>query len=186
MLAIPESYNGFSILSIDPGLSECGVARFEFADGKISSILPLTFVNSRIRFESGFTHEAHSDREDRVQKLKLAYRSVLEQARPSLICCESPFYNPRMPSAFGSLTEVVSLLRSETFEFNPHIPFLTYSPQEVKQTFKQSGKLGKLVMKEALAEDTFLMSKLLLPIENLDEHAVDAIAVGYTWVKRNS
>lgn len=182
MLVPTDVFNSYSWIGIDPGLTKCGISIFKIDKGQLVSIDALTLVNNKIILESEYQLEYHTERQIRMNKLCLAYAGILAQVNPILVCCESPFYNPKMPGAFGSLTETCTALRFKTNEFNPIIPFIFYSPQEVKHSFRVSGKLGKLIMREALAENKELSSKLTTPIDLLDEHAIDAIAVGFSYI----
>lgn len=184
MLVVPESFRKFTWIGIDPGLSQCGFSVFEVTDGQLSAIKPFTIITDRLKNHTLYTGDFHSEREIRMSKLCDAFRYTLYQYGPSLVCSESPFFNRLMPGAYGSLRETVAALRLVVNSYNPFIPFIQFSPQEVKQTFKRSGQVGKLVMKEALLADQFLCSKLIVSPELLDEHSVDATAVGYTWYKR--
>jgi Holliday junction resolvasome RuvABC endonuclease subunit len=181
MLVVPEIFRSFNFLGVDPGSMECGVSIYNIRDYKIASVEALTLVTDKVCLRPSLSDEYHSDRQLRLEKLCLAFRQILETHMPVLVACESPFFNPSRPGAFGSLTEVMTLLRMTTIGFSPVVRFVVFAPQEVKQTFKRSGQKGKIVMKEALAENQDLMSKLIVPFELLDEHSVDAIAVGYTW-----
>lgn len=183
---VPEYFRQFNVIAIDPGLSQCGIAVFSMVEDQLASIHPFTIVNSQIRYESDLPIEYHTERNQRINLLCQTFRQVLQQYNPILIVCESPFFNPTRPTAFGSLTETLAVLRYETFLYNSIIPFITFSPQEVKQTFKQSGKIGKLVMKDALQARTDIVTKLITPVELLDEHSIDAIAVGCTWLDRRA
>ncbi len=180
MLIIPEIFRNYSFLGIDPGLTQCGISIFNIDDSALSSIDALTIESAKVSIQPDLCLDYHTERQIKMNKLCAAYRQILIQTRPVLVCCESPFYNPRMPAAFGSLTETVTALRLETNHYSPNVSFITYAPQEVKQSFKRSGKVGKDVMKDALTNDPFLRQRLLPPFESLDEHAIDSIAVGYT------
>lgn len=181
MLVPSDVYRRYSWISIDPGVSTCGFTIFTADDTGIISIEPFTITNARIGIQPDFPEEAHTDRQIRIRKLCLVFLNVLNSVNPVVVVSESPFYNPRMPNAFGSLTELVAAFRLTLSEFSVNIPFLVYAPQQVKQSFKRSGQVGKLVMKEALANLPYLTSKLTVPIEVLDEHSIDSVAVGYTW-----
>jgi len=180
MLIAPDHFRHFSWVGIDPGLSKCGISVFKMTDRQLDSIEAFTLVTDQLNIYSSYQEEQHTERHIRLNRLSLAYREVLFRVAPALVCCESPFYNPKMPSAFGSLTEIITVLRLETNQYNLIVPFILYSPQEVKKTFSRSGKVGKLVMREALEKDDILTDKLITPLYSLDEHGVDAIAVGYT------
>ena len=181
MLIRTEKFKNFSVIGIDPGLTQCGIASLCVNEGQLVSIDALTLINNKIALKSPFQPEYRTDREIRSDKLRLAFESILHQVQPILVCCESPFYNPSSPSAYGSLTDTVSILRLSTQTYCPDVSFVSYAPQEVKQTFKRAGKLGKETMREALKQDTKLCSLVTCSIDLLDEHSIDAIAVGYRW-----
>lgn len=183
MLILPEHYRVFNWLGIDPGLTNCGVASFTATPQRIESLDATTIQNHRIGFCPELSDNVHTERITRLNALGLVIRAILQEQRPSLVCCESPFYNPRMPGAYGSLVETITMIRMEIHRYHPGVPFLLYSPQEVKQSFKRSGQIGKLVMREALETLHELREHIRTPLEYLDEHAIDAIAVGYTgWL----
>ena len=181
MLVPSDIYSRYSWVSIDPGLTTCGFSIFTVVNRSIESIEAFTITNNKINLISDYQDQYHSDRQIRMHRLCLVWNEILYRVNPIAVICESPFYNPRMPGAFGSLTETVAALRITLNNFSTITPFISYSPQEVKQSFKRSGQVGKLVMREALLEVPELLSKLHTSIENLDEHAIDSIAVGYTW-----
>lgn len=184
MIIPSDIFYSFNWLGIDPGLQTCGVSSFIVENRILTRIEAFSIKNNQIRLNSQYPEEIHSERVIRINLLCQTYRQILEYYKPITVCCEGPFYNPRTPSAFGSLTETVTAIRLETHYHNPTTPFIVFSPQEVKQSFRRSGQKGKFEMLYGLLEQTNIISKLVTPIELLDDHAIDAIAVGYTLLKR--
>jgi Holliday junction resolvasome RuvABC endonuclease subunit len=180
-------------MSLDPGLSNTGVATFDidFTTGKILRIEAFTLTNNKLADDTGLDDEIHQERAIKLMKLKQALQFVLENTTPVDVACEAPFYNPLMPMAYGVLVEVVSHLFHAVVEFNPNIQFTQYPPMTVKKSVgakaaKKDTEKGKNMVKEALLQIPEIMSVLVTDIELLSEHAIDAIAVGYTHMKHRS
>lgn len=183
MLTIPEIFYRYTWIGIDPGLASCGIAVFTAERDRIVRIDAVTLENRRLLQESELPLSIHGERPLAIGRLREAFHEILCLYQPVAVCCESPFYNPTRPSAFGSLTEIIASLRLTVYHYSSIIPFHLYAPQEVKQTFKRAGQLGKTVMLDALRENQELVPCLTSPLHLLDEHAIDAIAVGYTGWK---
>lgn len=192
-LYVPDHLRTYRMMSIDPGLSNTGVATFDidFATGKILSIEAFTLTNNKLVDETGMDDEVHMERAIKLMKLKQALQYVLMHTAPVDVACEAPFYNPLMPMAYGVLVEVVNNLFSAVLEYNANIRFTQYPPMTVKKAVgakaaKKDTEKGKNMVKEALLQIPEIMTVLVTDIELLSEHAIDAIAVGYTHIKSRS
>lgn len=189
-LYLPQSFSSYKLLGIDPGLNFTGVAELTicYHTGKILSIEAYTLANDRLSDYTGLDHDTISERTVKLYKLKLALRYILQRVNPSRIACEAPFYNRLRPMAFGTLLEVVNVLYSAVLEYNSNIPFTTIAPMSVKKfvsakMVKNDTEKGKLAVKDAIKSIPEIMDVLLTNIDLLSEHAIDAIAIGYTLTK---
>lgn len=184
---VPDLYATYKIIGIDPGLSNAGVSVYTL-DGQTGQILDIeafTLINDRLKDPTELDNESHSDRTYKLMKLKQAFAQVLFYHRPAYVSCEAPFYNRLMPMAFGALTEVVSYIRSAVLEYNGNIRFETFPPMTVKKFIgakaaKNDTIKGKSLVSEAVARNPEIMNVLKVPLAELSEHAIDAVAVGYT------
>lgn len=185
MFFIPEHYRRANLISFDPGIHTTGTAcvTFDTSNGTLLSITAKTFKTDRLNFYTGFEQEALGLRSVLLERLSLAAHNEFMIYRPWAIGCESPFYNPGMPGAYGSLTEVVSTLQTTANRYNPNIPFDLLSPQNVKKAIGVAGKKGKGVVREALAALPNVCNVLTEPLSSLDEHSLDAIAVAIAMFK---
>lgn len=181
-LVAQDDYGKHRILSIDPGSMSAGFAIFHMDNEVIEAIDAFTIKPAKSLLKVGKEEEDPSERNTRLLLLRQIYRNILEDVQPSLVISESPFYNPRMPGAYGVLVEVVGIFRSETHDYNPALNLFTIEPVLVKKGVGAKTIAGKLDMKAALRVHPAISSKLIVDLEDLDEHGIDAIAVGYSWL----
>lgn len=186
-LNVPEDYHLINIMAIDPGLNNTGIAiyTFDFKAHEIVQIQTFLLNVDRLVNHTGFNEETVSERTVKLHKIAGAMKYLLEQFNPYFVVSESPFYNPRMPGAYGALLEVLNTIRTTVLDYNHNIVFSTIEPRVIKKTVGAVATEGKLAVKEAVKRIPDIMSKLMDDIEPMDEHRVDATAVGYTFLKLN-
>lgn len=173
------------LLSIDPGINNCGLAVIDYESD--FTVLESFNVNNTRRF----TPEEKALEKIfglRVVKVNFILHHVwrLLKAYPDIdhVAIEAPFYSALTPLAYGSLLEVISAIKY-TILVPEGIPYSMTEPLLVKRMFINV-KLNK-DMKKKEAMRLFLTKKvmegdILLNVEpeTLSEHEIDAIAVGYT------
>lgn len=189
-LIIPDHYRTYRIMGIDPGLNNTGVSTFDVEAGtdRIVAISAFTLINDKLVNHTGLDEETHTERYIKLYKLKHALQMALAYTGPCWVACEAPFYNRLRPTAYAPLVEVVNQLYAALIEFNPNIGFTLFPPLTVKKivgarSIKNDTEKGKIEVKDAIQRVPEIMSVLQTPIQTLSEHAIDSIAVGYTWVK---
>lgn len=184
MLIVPSSFNTYRIMSIDPGLNNCGVASYEMEYGtnRVLSIDAFTLVIDKVRDISGLDDETFSERVIKLYKLKEALKQVFQIYNPSQVVCESPFFNRFRPTAYSALVEVLNVIRSSVIEYNMNIHFSTIEPLLIKKIVGAGMMKGKLDVKDAVSKNEFIMARLIKHLDTLDEHAIDAIAIGFSFL----
>ena len=187
MLSV-EGLDRFTLLAIDPGLNNCGIAIFEIQvkPFAILSIHALTLKSERLIDDSCLDDDDFIERLHKRYKMGNALRSLLERYDPCIVVSESPFFDRRKPGSFAILTEVITTLFDTVVEYNTLIRFSFVEPLLVKKVLGVAGEKGKEVVREAMGKVEDVMTVLIDPLEQLDEHAIDSIGVGYTWLKRKS
>lgn len=188
MLKLSAAYSHFKLIAIDPGLNNIGIAIFEASLNpfKIVRINAQTLQSHRVVENDGLDDECFPERAVKRYRMLNAYRSILERELPHRVVCESPFFDRRKPGSFAILTEIMVGLFDTLISFNPNIPFSTVEPLLVKHTLGVAGQKGKDVVREAMVKQKDLLSVLSQDINKLDEHAIDAIGVGYTYLLRKT
>lgn len=188
-IILPEVYRSYRVMSIDPGLNFTGVGiqDVDVATSIISAIQAFTLVNQRLEDCTGLDPESVSERTIKLWKLRDAIVTVLHRYKPIFVVCEAPFYDHRRPMAFGALLEVVNAIQMAVLIYNSNIRFVLLPPLVVKkfvgaQTIKNDTEKGKLEVKRAISAIPAIMNVLQNDIDTLSEHAIDAIAIGYTGI----
>lgn len=188
MLYLSPCLNHFTLISIDPGLNNVGVAIFEIDTQpfKIASIQAFTLKSERLIDDSCLDDDDHMERLHKRYTIGKALRRILEDHKPDIVASESPFFDRRKPGSFQILTEVLTTIFDTIVAHNPLTRFSMVPPQLAKAVLGVAGQKGKEVVREAMEKQTEITSVLQNPLELIDEHAIDAIAVGYTWIVRKS
>ena len=181
MLRIPEASSArTSVVGIDPGTKMLGVCILEFdlMSFEILNVQALTYDGSKIP-SSDWVGHLHGDRVKRISALKDKLTDILIAYRPLYVCCESPFYNQKRPSAYGALTEIVCAIRDAVRNYDVWKPLYLIDPPSVKKAVNASGNAGKEDVKTAISKIETLSRACVTPMANLDEHSIDAMAVAY-------
>lgn len=183
MLYIPEHYKTFSLMAVDPGVNNLGIAMFEIETrtGRILEIQIQSIVTDKLFSYYGMDRDFVSDRDIKLWKIGDCIERLCEIYQPSAFVNESPFYNRLMPAAYGSLNEVVYACRKAVRCYSPFVYIDSISPQGVKKGVQAAGIKGKDVIKERVFNIKELMDALDYDPLDLSEHDIDAMAVGYTY-----
>lgn len=171
-----------TVVGIDPGTTMMGVCTIEF-DPKtfdIFRVSPISFNGNKLN-PSEWDTLAHGERHARLVAHGINLLRYLREENPSYVACESPFYNRLRPSAYGPLKEALCEIQLACTRYSPYTTLNLVDPPTVKKAIKAAGDAKKAGMLIALGNLTELASKLDKPIEELDEHAIDAAAVAY-WL----
>lgn len=181
MLPYPQDANELvSIVGIDPGSETlgCSILCFNLRTFEIISVEAVTFIGSKLT-SSDWTGEIFNDRIQRIQAHERNLLQLFQRINPLIIAIESPFMSVRRPSAYGALTEVVCAVRNAVLQFDVWRPLYLVDPPNAKKAVNAKGNADKEGVKAGLKTIPELMQALQVPIEHLDEHSIDAIAVGY-------
>jgi len=186
MLLMPEdSPTTITLIGIDPGSHNLGVGILEV------DIVSLEIVSSSGKTYSGaklgkntFYTETHGDRAGRIRGHRENLSRIFRIAQPYMVASESPFSNRKHPQVYGVLTEVVEAIRGALFDYDQTKSLLMIDPPTVKNGMGAPGNCGKDVMREKLLGLTDLSYDGFIPIEQLDEHSVDGLAVARCLLAR--
>ncbi len=186
MLRMPDDAERVAtIIGIDPGSDTLGVGviTFDLVDLDIVSSRAFTLNGTR-NGRGTFTTEIHGDRLGRIESHRANLVGVFRHFQPLEIACESPFMSRRMPSAFGALTETVSAVRQAVMQYDVWRYLNLIDPPTVKRAVGVAGNTGgpegKKLMTQAIARIADILAyDGEVPIEQLDEHSIDGLAVAF-------
>lgn len=174
------------ILSIDPGTNFLGISIMDVVVNESYykpelDILHCASVNIESLANALYGETLvlnHGLRQAKVIACKELLTKMLNEWQPTVVAIESP-YMGRFPQAFSALVECMQALKLAVIEYDVTLEINAYDPSTVKKAVG-SAKISsdKNAVKTA-------MNKIFndFNFEDLDEHAIDSLAVGYTCYK---
>lgn len=186
-IVIPQEYHNYRLVSIDPGTVYCGVAVYEIDSylRQIKTIEAFTINTEKLPNRTGLDEEYFGERLIKLIKLKMALTDFIYRIQPWAVACESPFYNRFRPMAYGALLETLSYIHTAVLDVDTRIFFKTIEPLLVKKSVGAGIMKGKIDVRYCVENNQEIMSVLNSDIDALDEHGIDAIAVGYAFIKNS-
>lgn len=186
MLHYPDYVNhNVRVIGIDPGCTNLGLARLDF-DNRTLDIVDseaITLNADRLLGHDLMTDFTHSERTTKVMALARGLDNILARYQPSVVCCESPFYNRLRPGAFGALTEILSAIHTSVLNYNPGVQLILYPPSTIKKALGGSAFADKTsVRNQMLPLGDILKLSGPYHITQLDEHSLDALATCFCYV----
>lgn len=179
-----EDIDTVTVLSIDPGTTTMGLAiiRLSIESLEIREAFAWTVEATRLDFYRQETVDTYSEKFARIISIKKMLAEVLRYYKPLSVVCETPFFNMRRPSAAGPLYELLTTIEQTVFEWDCQKPLYRVEPKTVKKAVGASHNAKKDEVKKALSQVKELQCANLV---FLDEHAVDALAVGYAYINNS-
>jgi hypothetical protein len=183
MLILPET--PFILIAIDPGLNNIGIAIYtlQLNPFRILSIDAQTLKEDRVCEDSYYSEEGVIDRYSKRKRMVSALMKVVSAHPPAYFISESPFFDRRKPSSFAILTEVLVDIQDSVRELDDRIHMSFISPQSAKKSLGVAGIKGKEIVREALSQQAELIPLLRPSLDQLDEHAIDSVVVGYSFIE---
>jgi len=175
--------NYFKIVSIDPGTNKVGICLMdvEFDTFKILKSTAFTVTATKLVSEDSWMSVMHSYRVARLFAIKDTLLRYFKDHKPNAIVCESPFFNSRMPGAFQPLVEILKTIRDTVIEYDDWLQLNLIDPSTIKKAVNASSFADKQSVKKAVT--SLVDINYEGNIDELDEHAIDALAVGYCFIK---
>jgi len=146
-------------LGIDPGSRFCGYGILETEKRKIVAV---AYDIIKLNPSSALA--------ERIEIIYDKILTLLDENRPDKVGIEAIFYGKNIQSAFtlGHVRGAILLAIAQK-----KIPFMEYSPREVKKAVTGNGNASKQQVQ-------YMLPKLLgVKIDNLPDDAADALAVAY-------
>ncbi len=174
----------FRIIGIDPGTETLGVSVLDvhLDTNRIALQYAATYTATQLirLFNLQWISSVHGEKVARLKAHEENLYSLFTSFQPHEIVSESPYLG-RFPAAYAALVECMSTIRSAVMRYDFRMPLYTLDPPTVKASLGVSGKSGdKTLMREGLLKLNDLENPNRIPIEQFDEHSIDAVAVAYT------
>lgn len=170
----------FYIFAIDPGMDNFGLSIFEISFF-YDNINIINIITQTIHPNFNDERLPHSDNNFiKLNSLASQLYHLLSIYNPIAVVSEDSFFNPRTPAAFRSITKVITMCDYVVNNYNANIMFFTISPLEVKKSVRS--KYKKEEVRTAISQIPELTNVLPVDYNSYDEHSIDSIAVGYSFL----
>lgn len=169
------------MLSIDPGSQNFGITVSELLAGTMSVIYSTTLNIDKLCTMNRY-HDIlnnHGVRAAKMACIEYSVSKLIYSWDVQFVVSESP-YMGKFVQTLIVLIETIASIRRGILAIDATIPFMTVDPATVKRNVGVSGKSGdKTLILPALAKlDRLCLDNI--DVNNLDEHSIDSIAVGYS------
>lgn len=182
---MPDGFSKIaSIVGIDPGSNTLGtsIIRYDIETMEIVSTEAKTYVGTRLSKNTWAT-ELHGDRAGRIAGHENNLLRIFNLEQPVYVASESPFFSRLHPQAGGALTEVVCAVKAALHRYDKNQSLQLIDPPTVKKAVGAMGNGDKNAVKKCVLQIPELRYNGKVPMESLDEHSIDAIAVAYYFYK---
>lgn len=184
---IPDSYREFKLVTQDPGLNNIGLSVYELElldDNKvrIKRIHAETLTTRNVKEITPLDSDLHEEFLQKKDNMTSAVALFVKDEDPCVFVTETAFFDRFHPSSYAVLSMVISEVFDKILKNNPNITLGKLAPKAVKKLFNIAGQKGKDPVKEAVSQIKVIMEKLDVDFWKLDEHSIDAIAIGYAYI----
>lgn len=184
MLPLTNNRETFKILSVDPGSSNLGFSfmEYDFETNETTLLKADTIIAKGNDNRYRNLIDYHEERQVRLLILKDSIADLLKDLKPNAVVAESN-YMGRFVSGFVPLVECVLLLRMALYEYDQFLKLYMVDPSTVKINIGMKRIRGttKDDVKKALIKSKKINFNGINP-NDLDEHAIDAVAIGIWYV----
>ena len=185
-MLIPELRNPETMLrvvAVDPGTSHLGLAVLDWEWGTdLAEVVWADTVHIADENSPGSFSEVCGNRDYRLKLLYERWVEFLRVANPTFVATETPFMRRRKLSAYESGVELQKMLREGLWEVYPGKQLHGFMPIIVKAHVGVDARgTDKSDMYRAVV--AMYKDSTLADLKVLDEHSIDAIAVGTTFIR---
>ena len=173
------------ILGIDPGINHTGwsVGSFDSVSDKLS-----VSMFDEIQAHNLAKKELKKDFREYGSLVSLTlyereFEALLDHYDPDYVASEDAFYNPRTPNAYLSLKLCIHTIQRVLYRRSKRLYLI--APTVAKQAVWGKGTANKLAIQESIQTlpDITIRSTKLRPIDEMEEHEADSIAIMYAFTK---
>lgn len=173
------------VLGIDPGTQtlgySLGIVNFETKQYEIEYANSIS-ITDIVQRNYGNKIDSHSKNIAMTMAVYNFISSLTYQFQPDWVICESPYMNSRFPLPYALLTLCTNAIQTAVKDNSTSIEFTYVDPASAKNNVGVKGNNGdKNLMAQAVLNHPLI--KHSFTENQLDEHAIDSIAIGFTGYK---
>lgn len=173
----------FRLIAFDPGSTSLGCCLLKKDLDKetieVDTVYTVTLRDTHLNYKA--LKDYHSSKVIRLLILRDTVAEFINEHKPHAVIVEGNYLG-RFAASFAALVECVAIIRSVLYDYNKFLPLYLVDPTTVKKD------IGMVRIKGTDKED---VRKALMALEDidwgiinpdeLDEHSIDSVAVGYHY-----
>lgn len=176
------------ILAIDPGTKTMGYCAMEIdeRDGRCEILFAECHDAEKMIHRFPRIVLNYDDLTARLHAHGVNLERLLDVLQPDVVVAESPFFNPRRPTSAEPLARLKQVITETVSDYG--VSLIWVAPQQMKRVVganvRNSSKDGVRIAIEKLIEEEEIIFSSSCEQQHLDEvveHVVDAIGIGYTF-----
>lgn len=168
--------NNIKIIAIDPGTHFTGLC-YLTVNNNIISIEHVETIEALLLDDNTLSNYLHGSTWTRIINLSNYISSFAQKINPDYFCSEKNYISLNVHSGL-TIGELITAVRTQVYLFNPYIRFEIFEASSVKKNIGVKGTSGdKEDVKNAIL-NLNLQNNSNIDLNLLDEHSIDAIAVG--------
>jgi len=182
MLRMPEDSSPIlPMIGIDPGSMKLGLAVLWFDINKMEIVkTEARTVRVDKLIKNNPLVETMGELYARLYAAKNILLNEFNFYQPVLIATETPYYNPRRPSAYGPLVKTITMIETALVEHNSTMRLTYIAPATVKSRVNANTLVrNKDNVIECVAALPDLNYQGSVPFNKLDDNGVDGLAIVY-------
>ena len=174
------------ILSIDPGVNNCGICIASVSDTFTVKETTTVINNKKFSPEDKDVEKVYGPRTVKILTIVNKINELIDQYNVDHVIIEAPFYSALKPNAYGPLLEVISAIKY-MIVLPRQLKFAVIEPLYIKKQFTDQSQASKEIMRNFLKKKQ-LSGNIIYDknIDELTEHEVDSIAVGFVFALQNN
>lgn len=177
---IPSEYC-YRVLAIDPGTDTLGsaVLDVDVRVGDVEVSYAGTWHAARRFDPDSDAAYTYGSRLARIREHQESLTRLLDEHKPHAVACETPFIG-RFANSGMALSELFGALQLAVLEWSPNCGFLGVDNRSAKTAVGiKTKKVQKTDVRDCVLNLVDLQCLTGVNLKLLDEHSIDAIAVGY-------
>jgi len=170
--------NEFNIIAVDPG-NNVGITIYtiDVTDYTIKNIISTTVtLSNRVSLDS----KTPATMIERIHYLNAYFYKLLETYKPLLVVSEAAFLNSRFPKAVMQLSQYIASVELAIHTYDKRIKLVRYPPKRIKKLIGATGNADKLDMLRCVRTIKDITEHI--DMDNVSEHEVDSLAIGYVCI----
>lgn len=172
------------IISIDPGINNCGLSVIDIAQQFTVKESILVKGARKFTEPEKAVEVVYGNRTVKVQAILAKIEELLvKYPDVTMFSIEAPFYNSLTPMAYGSLLEVIMAIKYACI-IKHKLQFKLIEPMLVKKFFAKNHMAKKEHMRQFLISRIANGDIVMVPgieVDNMSEHEIDSVAVGFVY-----